>query len=210
MNFKKFINTFDDKRFKTILADPPWRFMNRSCVGSPDNTKAFRYNTLPLQEICNMPVQQIAAENAHLYLWVPNALLGEGLKVMKEWGFKYKTNIVWHKVRKDGEPDGSGLGGYFRNATEVVLFGVRGSLRTLRAGRTQVNIIKSRRREHSRKPDELYNIIENCSLSPYLELFARGTHSGWHAWGDQAKNYKITWNTHKYNSQQAVDPRILL
>lgn len=87
----------------------------------------------------------------------------------------------------------------------MVLFGVRGNLRTLRAGRAQVNIIKSQRREHSRKPDELYNIIENCSLSPYLELFARGTHPSWYAWGDQAKNYKITWNTRKYNSQQKVE-----
>jgi len=102
MNFKKFIKTFDDKRFKTILADPPWRFMSRSSIGSPDNTRAFRYNTLPLQEICNMPVQQIAAENTHLYLWVPNALLEEGLKVMKEWGFKYKTNIVWQALTPVG------------------------------------------------------------------------------------------------------------
>jgi N6-adenosine-specific RNA methylase IME4 len=202
MNFKKFIQTFDGKKFKTILADPPWRFLNRSSIASPENSKRFRYNTLPLQEICSIPVQQVAAENAHLYLWVPNALLWEGLKVMKEWGFEYKTNIVWHKIRKDGEPNGGGLGFYFRNATEIVLFGVRGSLRTLKPGRTQVNIIKSRRREHSRKPDELYNIIESCSLSPYLELFARGTYPGWYAWGDQAKNYKITWNTYKYNSQQ--------
>jgi len=200
MNFKNFIKTTNGKKFKTILADPPWRFMNRYSAGSPEYSKNFHYNTLPLQEICNMPVQNIAAENAHLYLWVPNALLGEGLKVMKEWGFKYKTNIVWNKVRKDGEPDGGGLGYYFRNATEMVLFGVRGKLRTSHAGRTQVNIIKSRRREHSRKPDELYNIIEKCSPYPYLELFARGTHSDWYAWGDQAKNYKITWNTLKYNS----------
>lgn len=120
MNFKKFIQTFDGKKFKTILADPPWRFMNRSCIESPEYSKTFRYNTLPLQDICNVPVQQIVADNAHLYLWIPNALLEEGLKVMKEWGFKYKTNIVWHKVRKDGEPDGSGLGSYFRNTTEIV------------------------------------------------------------------------------------------
>jgi N6-adenosine-specific RNA methylase IME4 len=209
MDFKKFINTLNGKKFKTILADPPWRFMNRSCKGAPDNIKAFRYNTMPLEEICSMPVQKITAENAHLYLWIPNGLLAEGLKVMKEWGFKYKTNIVWHKIRKDGEPDGSGLGGYFRHATEIVLFGVRGNLTTLRSW-TQVNIIKSRRREHSRKPDELYNIIERCSPSPYLELFARGTRSGWHAWGDQAKNYKINWNTFKYNSQQKPDVKIAL
>jgi len=200
MNFKNFIKTIDGKKFKTILADPPWRFLNKTAIGSPENINAFRYNTMPLQEICSMPVQEIAAENAHLYLWVPNALLQEGLNVMKEWGFKYKTNIVWNKVRKDGESDGGGLGFYFRHATEMVLFGVRGSLSTLPPARTQVNVIRARRREHSRKPDELYNIIEKCSPSSCLELFARGTHSDWYAWGDQAKNYKITWNTLKYNS----------
>ncbi len=125
---------------------------------------------------------------------------------MKAWGFTYKTNIVWHKVRKDGGPDGRGVGFYFRNTTEIVLFGIRGPLRTLKPGRTQVNIIRSQKQEHSRKPDELYKIIEACSPGPYFELFARGKRSGWHVWGNQADNYDITWETYKNNSNGKVIP----
>ena len=120
-----------------------------------------------------MPIEQHAADKSHLYLWCPNALLQEGLQVMRDWGFTYKANIVWHKIRKDGGPDGRGVGFYFRNVTELLLFGIRGKLRTLAPGRTQVNILKTRKQEHSRKPDEMYEIIEACSSGPYLELFAR-------------------------------------
>ncbi len=104
---------------------------------------------------------------------------------MNAWGFTYKTMIVWYKIRKDGGPDGRGVGFYFRNVTELVLFGIRGKLRTSQPGRTQVNILSTRKREHSRKPDELYSLIESCSPGPYLELFARHTRPGWTQWGDQ-------------------------
>ena len=104
---------------------------------------------------------------------------------MENWGFEYKTNLVWHKIRKDGGPDGRGVGFYFRNVTELVLFGVRGGVRTYQAGRRQVNIMRTRKREHSRKPDELYDIIESCSPGPYLELFARHSRKGWVQWGDE-------------------------
>ena len=142
------------------------------------------------------------ADTAHLYLWVPNALLPEGLHVVKEWGFQYKANIVWHKLRKDGGSDGRGVGFYFRNVTELLLFGVRGrNARTLAPGRSQVNYIGSRKREHSRKPDEQYDIIESCSPGPYLELFARGTRPGWTVWGQQAAaDYRPTWDTYAFNS----------
>ena len=151
----------------------------------------------------NLPVGQLAAETAHLYLWVPNALLPEGLAVMSAWGFKYKSNLVWHKIRKDGGSDGRGVGFYFRNVTEIVLFGVRGkSARTKAPGRRQVNLLATRKREHSRKPDELYGIIEACSPSPFLELFARGTRRGWTTFGDQADEaYKPTWATYAHNSR---------
>jgi N6-adenosine-specific RNA methylase IME4 len=119
---------------------------------------------------------------------VPNALIAEGLKVMDCWGFKYKTNLVWHKIRKDGGPDGRGVGFYFRNVTELILFGIKGSLRTKKSGRSQVNIILSRKREHSRKPDELYSIIEDCSSGPYLELFARHKRKNWHQWGNEIES----------------------
>jgi N6-adenosine-specific RNA methylase IME4 len=171
--------------FATILADPPWRFQNRTGKMAPEHQRLLRYPTMTLQEIVALPVCRLAAARAHLYLWVPNALLAEGLEVMRGWGFTYKTNLVWYKVRKDGGPDGRGVGFYFRNVTELVLFGVRGNLRTLAPGRTQVNLLATRKREHSRKPHELYHLIEACSPGPYLELFARCKRPGWQQWGNE-------------------------
>lgn len=177
----------DGQRFSTILADPPWRFANRTGKVAPEHRRLSRYGTMTLDDIAGLPVAEIAASPAHLYLWVPNALLPEGLAVMSAWGFDYKANLVWHKVRKDGGSDGRGVGFYFRNVTELILFGTRGrNARTGPAGRRQVNYLASRKREHSRKPDEQYAIIEACSPGPRIELFARGTRPGWAAWGDQA------------------------
>ncbi|MCY2928793.1 MAG: MT-A70 family methyltransferase [Planctomycetota bacterium] len=172
-------------RFRTILADPPWRFSNRTGKMAPEHRRLSRYSTMSLQEILELPVAQIAAPSSHLYLWVPNALILEGLEVMNRWGFEYKTNLVWYKVRKDGGPDGRGVGFYFRNVTELVLFGIRGRMRTLTPGRTQVNLLSTRKREHSRKPDEFYDIIEECSPGPWLEMFARHRREGWAQWGDE-------------------------
>jgi N6-adenosine-specific RNA methylase IME4 len=176
------------RKYQTILADPPWQFANRTGKMAPEHKRLKRYSTMSLQEIMELPVSQLAQPTCHLYLWVPNALVLEGLEVMKRWGFNYKTNLVWYKVRKDGGPDGRGVGFYFRNVTELVLFGVRGHMRTLRPGRTQVNILSTRKREHSRKPDELYEIIERCSPGPYLELFARCQRPGWDQWGNEVGN----------------------
>jgi N6-adenosine-specific RNA methylase IME4 len=188
------------QRFQTILADPPWQFTNRTGKMAPEHRRLSRYATMSLKQICALPVREIADEPSHLYLWVPNALLPEGLEVLRAWGFTYKSNIIWHKIRKDGGPDGRGVGFYFRNVTEMVLFGVRGSMRTLAPGRRQVNIIKSIKQEHSRKPAALYDIVEQCSPGPRAELFARGTRPSWRAWGNQADEYEITWNTYKNNS----------
>jgi N6-adenosine-specific RNA methylase IME4 len=173
--------------FSTILADPPWRFQNRTGKVAPEHRRLRRYRTMTLDEICELPVAAHADNPAHLYLWVPNALLPEGLQVMQAWGFTYKTNIVWYKVRKDGGPDGRGVGFYFRNVTELLLFGIRGSLRTLPPGRRQVNLLATRKREHSRKPHEMYDLIESCSPGPCLELFAREKVPGWTAWGDEVE-----------------------
>jgi N6-adenosine-specific RNA methylase IME4 len=175
----------ESRCYGTILADPPWQFENRTGKMAPEHRRLRRYTTMKLEEIAALPVAEMANERAHLYLWVPNSLLAEGLQVMKRWGFDYKTNIVWHKVRIDGGPDGRGVGFYFRNVTELLLFGTRGQLRTLPPGRRAVNIIKSRKREHSRKPDEAYGLIEACSPGPYLELFARQARPNWDAWGDE-------------------------
>ena len=189
-------------KFGTVLADPPWRFQNRTGKVAPEHKRLNRYGTLALEEICALPVSEIVADSAHLYLWVPNALLMEGLQVMAAWGFTYKANIVWHKVRKDGGPDGRGVGFYFRNTTELLLFGTRGkNARTLSAGRSQVNYIATRKREHSRKPDEQYPIIEACSWGPRLEMFARGPRKGWVVFGNQSEDYTPTWRTYANHSQ---------
>jgi N6-adenosine-specific RNA methylase IME4 len=173
------------RAYGTILADPPWQFVNRTGKVAPEHRRLQRYPTLSLEAIQALPVATVAAQRSHLYLWVPNALLREGLAVMDAWGFAYKTNLIWYKIRKDGGPDGRGVGFYFRNTTEMVLFGVRGRLRTLTPGRTRVNILTTRKREHSRKPDELYELIEACSPGPFLELFARRQRAAWDQWGNE-------------------------
>lgn len=185
------MTTFDglNGRFSTILIDPPWRFQNRTGKVAPEHKRLHRYQTMSFEEIAALPVAAHAKEKSHLYMWTPNALLLEALQIMQAWGFTYKTNIVWYKVRKDGGPDGRGVGFYFRNVTELILFGIRGKMRTLQPGRTQVNVIVKRKQEHSRKPQEAYDLIQECSPGPYLELFARERVAGWTQWGDQVDSY---------------------
>ena len=199
---EQFVRMAETMKFTTVLADPPWQFQNRTGKMAPEHKRLTRYSTMKLADICSLPVADMLDETAHLYLWVPNALMPEGLEVLKAWGFEYKTNLIWYKVRKDGGPDGRGVGFYFRNVTEMILFGVKGNkARTLQPGRSQVNIIRSMKQEHSRKPDELYDLIERCSPGPYLEMFARGVRPGWTSWGDQAnEDYKPTWPTYQNNS----------
>lgn len=198
-DFRKFLC---GRKFATVMADPPWRFVNRTGKIAPEHRRLLRYPTLSLNEICALPIAEHMEKTAHCYLWVPNALLPEGLTVLSAWGFEYKSNLIWHKIRKDGGSDGRGVGFYFRNVTEIILFGVRGkNARTLSPARSQVNLFSSRKREHSRKPDEQYDIIEQCSPGPYLELFGRGLRNRWTVWGNQAdKDYRPTWETYKFNS----------
>lgn len=198
-----------DRLHSTILADPPWRFTNRTGKMAPEHQRLLRYPTMTLEEICELPVAEAAAVASHLYLWVPNALLAEGLQVMKRWGFTYKSNIVWYKIRKDGGPDGRGVGFYFRNVTELILFGTRGSMRTLKPGRTQVNLLKTQKREHSRKPDEIYKIIEACSPGPYLELFARFPRKGWTQWGNEDVEENRIYNVARRRGHVDPDARLL-
>ncbi len=201
-------SSLEGQTFGTVLADPPWRFANRTGKVAPEHRRLSRYGTLSFEEIATLPVGDHMDNAAHCYLWVPNALLPHGLATLAAWGFEYKTNLVWHKVRKDGGSDGRGVGFYFRNVTEIVLFGVRGkNARTLAPGRSQVNLIASRKREHSRKPDEQYDLIESCSWGPYLELFGRGQREGWTVWGNQADSeYKPDWPTYPYNSALVAAP----
>jgi N6-adenosine-specific RNA methylase IME4 len=176
------------RKFATILADPPWRFTNKTGKVAPEHKRLSRYGTMALEEIMALPVAEIVATPGHLYLWCPNAMLPEGLAVMQAWGFTYKSNIIWHKIRKDGGSDGRGVGFYFRNVTELILFGVKGkNARTLAPGRRQVNLLATRKREHSRKPDEQYDLIESCSPGPYIELFARHARQRWVSWGNEMR-----------------------
>jgi N6-adenosine-specific RNA methylase IME4 len=203
--YEDFLKRLSGKKYSTVLADPPWQFSNRTGKIAPEHKRLSRYPTMTLEEIKALPVSEVVREKAHLYLWVPNALVFEALQVMQAWGFKYKTNIVWYKVRADGGPDRRGVGFYFRNVTEMILFGIKGKdARTLKPGRTQPNIIVSRKREHSRKPDEQYDIIESCSWGPYLELFSRGTRTGWSSWGNQNSHYYPTWPTYSNHSQRRI------
>jgi N6-adenosine-specific RNA methylase IME4 len=184
-------------RYGAILIDPPWRFSNRTGKVGPEHRRLRRYPTMSFQEIAALPVGAVALPRSHLYLWCPNALLREGLAILEAWGFTYKTNVVWYKIRKDGGPDGRGVGFYFRNVTELLLFGIKGGLRTLQPGRTQVNLVATRKREHSRKPEEIYGLIERCSPGPYLELFARQRVAGWEQWGNEVDSYAQTRQSHK-------------
>jgi N6-adenosine-specific RNA methylase IME4 len=204
-----FLSNTRGRKFSTILADPPWQFQNRTGKVAPEHKRLNRYSTMALEEIKKLPVASASADSTHLYLWVPNALLPEGMAVLMAWGFQYKSNLIWHKIRKDGGPDGRGVGFYFRNVTEMVLFGVRGkNARTLAPGRSQVNFLKTQKREHSRKPDEFYNIVESCSPGPYLEMFARGSRPGWSTWGNQADEYTPDWPTYKNHSASGRDTAV--
>ena len=195
---KNFKNFTAGKKYRTIYADPPWQFQNRTGKVAPEHKRLSRYPTMKLDDIKSLPVADVADEKCHLYLWVPNALLPEGIEVLRAWGFEYKTNLIWEKVRQDGGPDGRGVGFYFRNVTEILLFGITGTNnRTLQPARSQVNLLRTRKREHSRKPDEFVDLIERCSPGPYLEMFARGDRDGWDMWGNQAEyDYEPTWNTY--------------
>lgn len=196
------------KKYGTIYADPPWRFQNRTGKVAPEHKRLSRYETMSLDEIKGMPVADICGEKAHLYLWVPNALLPDGLAVMDAWGFEYKGNLIWEKIRKDGGPDGRGVGFYFRNVTEILLFGIKKKSapnRTLAPARSQVNIVRAMKREHSRKPDEFIPIIEACSGGPRIELFARGDRDGWDMWGNQADAaYEPDWATYANHTTAAI------
>jgi len=193
------------KSYQTIYADPPWQFQNRTGKVAPEHKRLSRYQTMGLEDIKRLPIHKISAEKAHLYLWVPNALLPFGLEVMDAWGFNYKGNLVWEKIRKDGQPDGRGVGFYYRNVTEILLFGIKKRSepnRTLAPARSQVNLVRAMKREHSRKPDEFYPIIETCSNGPRIELFSRGVRDGWDCWGDQAEeNYEPVWKTYSNHTK---------
>ena len=174
-----------DKKFKTILADPPWRFQNSTGKMAPEHKRLSRYPTMNLEDIKSLPVSNLCDKTAHLYLWVPNALLTEGLEVMKSWGFKYKTvAFTWVKENKKSEGYFTGLGYWTRANPEMCLLATKG--KPQRLSKAVKQLIISKRQEHSKKPDEIRDrIIQLCGDLPRIELFARQKVKGWDYWGDQ-------------------------
>lgn len=159
--------------FRVIVADPPWQYSNRATRGAAED----HYSTMSIDELCSLEVPERLADDAHLYLWTTNGFLREAFDVMAAWDFAYKTCLTWVKPQM-------GMGNYFRSSTEHVLFGVRGSLRTL--DRALVNWFEAPRTKHSAKPDNFYDLVEKASPGPYLEMFARRRRLGWDAWGFEA------------------------
>jgi N6-adenosine-specific RNA methylase IME4 len=157
--------------YRTILADPPWALNQIGHRGA-----SAHYPVMSVEEICALQVGRLAAEDAHLWLWVTNGTLVFGRSVMAAWGFSYRSCLTWIKPRY-------GLGVYLRNQTEHLLLGVRGRAPILFRG--QGTWLYAPVQEHSHKPEEQYAVIERCSLGPYLELFARRTRPGWHVWGNE-------------------------
>ena len=166
--------------YACVLSDPPWRFDDRGSRIAPDH-KGKHYETMSLSSIIGLGdwVRERAAKNCHLWLWAPNSFVidGSAALVVRMWGFQPKQLATWVK-------DKIGMGHWMRNATEQLLFGVRGRLSPL--ARNVRNYCEGKVTRHSAKPDESYELIEAISPGPRLEMFARRQRKGWHAWGDQA------------------------
>lgn len=182
MKANKTANTavFPNKQYNIIYADPPWRYKENWGNGSNEHT----YNTMSIEEIKSLPVGQICADQCHLYLWVTNPFIKEGIEVCKAWGFEYKTLITWLKLYRSGKPE-MGMGYYFRGCTEHLIFGVKGGMKC--CNKTTRNFFAAENpRLHSKKPDIARDIIVSASGDvPRIELFARNRIDGWDAWGDQ-------------------------
>lgn len=165
--------------YKTIYADPPWY---EKGGGKIKRGADKHYPLMKTKDICNLQIiKDLNIQNAHLYLWVTNNFLKDGLEVMEAWEFKYITNIVWVK-------DKMGLGQYFRGKHELCLFGRKGKLpyKVINGKRQQsLTVLYADKTEHSHKPHEMYSVIERISYEPYIELFARNTRENWDSWGNE-------------------------
>ncbi len=172
------------KKYKTVYADPPW---NEQGGGKIKRGADRHYDLLNTVDIIKLIKEIPIDKNAHLYLWVTNNFLSDGLKVMNELDFRYITNIVWVKDR-------FGLGQYFRGQHEICLFGVKGKLPYKhqidpnRSCCNETTVILAKRTKHSKKPFEMYTKIENTSFPPFIELFARERHDGWDCYGNEVEN----------------------
>jgi len=173
-----------NKKYSIIYADPPWQYKENWGNGSNEHT----YSTMSIKQIKALSVQNIAEDLAHLYLWVTNPFLLDGIEICKSWGFDYKTLITWIKTYKNGEPE-MGMGYYFRGCTEHIIFGTRGNMKI--TNKTTKNMFHSVNPRwlgglHSTKPNETKENIVNWSGDlPRIELFARQKTDGWDVWGNE-------------------------
>ncbi len=170
------------KKYKILLADPPWSYRNKNTGGSFKSGSSAKYKTMSVEEICNMRkfIDEISDKDSVLFLWAIVPLLPEGLEVLNAWGYKYKTSLFWRKIKS------LGMGFWFRGIVEVLLMGVKGKVKAFRIQKG--NVIQSKVRKHSRKPDEFYELIEMSGLEPKIELFARNRRNGWSAFGDEVES----------------------
>lgn len=163
--------------FPTIVLDPPWDWGDEGDVDQFGRARP-TYDTMSIDEIAALPLGDIAEQNAHVYLWITNRSLPKGFALLEMWGFRYVTALTWVKPH-------FGMGNYFRGQTEHVLFGVRGNLPLLRNDRGTV-IEAPRAGPHSAKPDAFYELVQECSPGPWLEMFSRNARPGWVGWGAEA------------------------
>lgn len=172
--------TLPDKKYKIILADPPWEYKSKKTGRDMKHGASSKYPTMPLDDICDMNIKSISEKDSCLFLWATTPLLQEAFTVMDAWGFKYKTAIYWHKKTNGG------LGYWFRGCVEMCLFGTKGKMKAFRC--QEPNFISSASKKHSQKPIEMYNLIESLDINPKIELFARDQRLNWDSWGNQIPN----------------------
>lgn len=184
-----------NKKYKTIVADPPWQYKGNGPASSQSHrpnsygaspSSSQRYGSMTIEELKGLPIKNITEEKAHLYLWVTNAFIERGWQLCKDWGFDPKTVVTWGKIKSDGTPSMK-TGYYFRGATEHFIFATKGNLR-LKNKVCRPTLYLSPRLPHSVKPDWFYELVQNCSEGNFLELFARKDRKGWDQFGNQAKN----------------------
>lgn len=163
--------------FQTIVVDPPWDWGDEGDVNQFGRAKP-EYHTMPISEIEGMPINKIADDNCHLYLWVTNRSLPKAFRLIEAWGFRYITCLTWVKPS-------IGMGNYFRGSTEQVLFAVKGS-QMLKRRDVGTHFEAKRGNGHSAKPDEFYSLVESCSYGPYIDVFGRKERDGWAVWGENS------------------------
>ena len=184
-----------DGPFDVIVADPPWLYQKKpgtkGAITSASGTADLHYPTMTNEDLLSMPVKQLAAPDAHLFLWFTNPGTFGGRfssitpeQIAKAWGFEFKTVLTWVKTTKSGEPTRGGMGWYFRGATEHVLYATRGKA-GIPADRREGNVILAPRGRHSAKPEEFMRMVERVTDGRRLELFARDRRSGWTSWGNE-------------------------